>query len=109
MSKNANSVTKNHKQYEVDHYSGYYCMIINFSVGHYSVGHYMTIYLVEHDEVERYLIIKCVVDFYLGCCLKRMITGAGEKEEIAEIEKNRLKHLNIWLLLSKSEVESIHR
>ena len=39
MSKNAYSVIKNHKQYEVDKYSGYHCMIINCSVGHYSVGH----------------------------------------------------------------------
>ena len=42
----------------------------------------MTIYSVENNEVEWYLTIKYVVDFYLGYCLKRMITGAGEKKDI---------------------------
>ena len=78
MYKNAYLVTKNHNQYEVDHYSGFHYMIMNYSICHYSVGHYMTIYSVEHDEVERCLTINYVVDSYLGYCLKRIITGARE-------------------------------
>ena len=85
MIKNAYSVTKNHKQYEVDHYSGYHCMMINCSVDHYSVGRYMTIYTVEHDVVKQYLTINYVVDFYLRYFSRRMITGTREKKEIFEM------------------------
>ena len=85
MSKNSYSVTKNHKQYEVDHYSWYHCMIINCSVGHYSVGHYMTIYSVEHYVVDWCLTMKNELGFYLGYYLNRIIISYGEKKDIAEI------------------------